>query len=73
MASPRGRRNWLPWAPRGSHFPGRVEEELVLSQLPCWADLTPGQYRERIAELVEEIESEARAAGSRGDPAAGSS
>jgi len=28
---------------------------------PCWADLTPEQYRERIAELVEEIESEARA------------
>jgi len=33
----------------------------VLSQLPCWADLTPEQYRERIAELVEEIEAEARA------------
>jgi len=29
----------------------------VLSQLPCWADLT--QYRERIAELLEEVESEA--------------
>ncbi len=50
---------------RGEDF-GRLkyaeeEEELVLSQLPCWADLTPEQYRERIAELVEEIESEARA------------
>ena len=58
------------------------EEELFLSQLPCWADLTPEQYRERIAELVEEIEAEARAdreargveplgVGRRGDPAAG--
>jgi len=36
------------------------EEELKLSQLPCWADLTPEQYRERIAELVEEIEAQAR-------------
>ena len=49
---------------RGEDF-GRLkyaeEEELVLSQLPCWADLTPEQYRERIAELVEEIESDARA------------
>lgn len=34
----------------------------MLSPLPCWADhLTPEQYRERIAELVEEIEAEARA------------
>jgi hypothetical protein len=49
---------------RGEDF-GRLkyaeEEELVLSQLPCWAHLTPEQYRERIAELVEEIEAEARA------------
>jgi len=49
---------------RGEDF-GRLkyaeEEELALSQLPCWADLTPEQYRERIAELVEEIEKEARA------------
>ena len=49
---------------RGEDF-GRLkyaeEEELVLSQLPCWADLTPEQYRERIAELVEEVEAEARA------------
>ena len=49
---------------RGEDF-GRLkyaeEEELKLSQLPCWADLTPEQYRQRIAELVEEIEAEARA------------
>jgi len=48
---------------RGDDF-GRLkyaeEEVLKLSQLPCWADLTPEQYRERIAELVEEIEAEAR-------------
>jgi REP element-mobilizing transposase RayT len=49
---------------RGEDF-GRLkyaeEEELSLSQLPCWAHLTTEQYRERIAELVEEIEAEARA------------
>ena len=49
---------------RGEDF-GRLkyaeEEELFLSQLPCWAHLTPEQYRQRIAELVEEIEAEARA------------
>jgi len=49
---------------RGEDF-GRLkyaeEEELVLSQLPCWADLTPEQHRKRTAELVEEIEQEARA------------
>jgi hypothetical protein len=49
---------------RGEDF-GRLkyaeEEELVLSPLPCWANLSPEQYRERIAELVEEIEEEARA------------
>jgi hypothetical protein len=49
---------------RGEDF-GRLkyaeEEELVLSRLPCWADLTPEQYRKRIAELVEEVEAEARA------------
>jgi hypothetical protein len=33
----------------------------VLSQLPCWADLTPEQYRERITELVEDIKAEVRA------------
>ena len=58
----------LPWErrhPAGPKDFGRLkyaeEEELVLSQLPCWADLTPEQYRARIAELVEEIEAEARA------------
>ena len=37
------------------------EEELKLSPLPCWAHLTPEQYRQSVAELVEEIEAEARA------------
>lgn len=58
------KRSWSarsPW-PRGLQSPQvPEEEELILSQFPCWADLTPDQYRERIAELVEEIESEARA------------
>jgi hypothetical protein len=49
---------------RGEDF-GRLkyaeEEELVLSQLPCWADLSAEQYREQVAGLVEEIEAEARA------------
>ena len=49
---------------RGEDF-GRLKyaeaEELKLSQLPCWSDLTAEEYRERIAELVEEVEAEARA------------
>jgi len=56
---------------RGEDF-GRLkyaeEEELVLSRLPCWADLTPEQYRERIAELVEEID---RVPGGRGEAQSG--
>ena len=49
---------------RGEDF-GRLryatEEELVLSPLPCWADCTVEDYRQRVAGLVEDIESEARA------------
>ena len=49
---------------RGEDF-GRLdyatEEEVELSPLPCWSKLTPEQYRERVAELSEEIEAEARA------------
>jgi hypothetical protein len=30
-----------------------------LKPLPCWAHLTPEDYRRRIAEMVEEIESQA--------------
>ncbi len=33
----------------------------MLSPLPCWSDLKSEEYRERVAGLVEEIESEARA------------
>ena len=40
----------------------------MLSRLPCWADLTPEQYRERIAELVEEID---RVPGGRGEAQSG--
>lgn len=32
----------------------------MLSPLPCWADRTPEEYRQRVAGLVEEIETEAR-------------
>ena len=37
------------------------EETLVLSPLPCWTHLSEAQYRDRIEELVEEIEKEAAA------------
>lgn len=33
-------------------------ETLVLSQLPCWRHLSRGQYRDRIRELVHDIERE---------------
>jgi hypothetical protein len=50
---------------RGEEY-GRLayatEETFFLSQLPCWAHLSPEQYRERVASLVEEIEAEARLA-----------
>jgi hypothetical protein len=49
---------------RGEEF-GRLtyatEETFVLSPLPCWAHLSPEQYRERVAALVDEIEAEAKA------------
>ena len=38
-----------------------TEEELVLTQLPCWEHLSPEEYRDRVASLVEEIEAESRA------------
>jgi hypothetical protein len=49
---------------RGEEY-GRLtyatEETFVLSPLPCWAHLSPEQYRERVAALVAEIEAEAEA------------
>lgn len=43
---------------------GRYEfatpESLELDPLPCWAHLTPHEYRQRIIALITEIESEAR-------------
>ena len=33
-------------------------EVVVLTQLPCWADLDPEEYQKRILELVEQIEEE---------------
>jgi REP element-mobilizing transposase RayT len=39
----------------------RTIETLKFSRLPCWKHLTPESYRQRISELVEAIEEEARA------------
>jgi hypothetical protein len=36
-----------------------VEETVLLSPPPCWAHLTPERYREQVAALVEEVETEA--------------
>lgn len=36
-------------------------EVLKLSPLPCWAHLPPEEYRQRVASLVHDIESEAAA------------
>ena len=48
---------------RGEEY-GRLtyatEETFVLSRLPCWEHLSPEAYRKRVAELVEEIELDAR-------------
>jgi REP element-mobilizing transposase RayT len=35
------------------------EETVVLSPIPCWADLTPAAYRNCIQSLVDDIEAEA--------------
>jgi hypothetical protein len=39
----------------------RSIETLELGRLPCWKHLSPEAYRERVADLVEQIESEAAA------------
>jgi hypothetical protein len=36
-------------------------ETLELAQLPCWSHLTPEQYRQQVAALVQEIEEETAA------------
>jgi REP element-mobilizing transposase RayT len=49
---------------RGEDFEPRryaTEETVVLSPLPCWRHLSPEVYRERIAELIQEIEADAAA------------
>jgi hypothetical protein len=50
---------------RGEEY-GRLtyatEETFVLSRLPCWEHLSLEAYRKRVAELVEEIELDARVA-----------
>jgi hypothetical protein len=35
------------------------EETLELSKLPCWAELSDDEYRERVAEIVRRVEEEA--------------
>jgi hypothetical protein len=37
------------------------DESLTLAKLPCWEHLSDDAYRERIQELVQEVESEAAA------------
>ena len=49
---------------RGVDFEPRryaSEETVVLSQLPCWRHLSPEGYRERTAELLQEINGDAAA------------
>jgi REP element-mobilizing transposase RayT len=36
-----------------------TEETVILSPIPCWADLAPNQYRARVAALVDSIEEDA--------------
>ncbi|MES1241446.1 MAG: hypothetical protein ABUT39_07490 [Acidobacteriota bacterium] len=50
---------------RGEEYDRRTyatEETFVLSRLSCWEHLSPEQYRQRVAELVEEIELDAQTA-----------
>jgi hypothetical protein len=37
-------------------------ETATFSPLPCWKDLSPGQYRDRLAKMADEIEEDAAAA-----------
>ncbi|HEX5716801.1 MAG TPA: transposase, partial [Thermoanaerobaculia bacterium] len=49
---------------RGEDFEPRryaTEETVELSQLPCWRHLSPEMYRELVAGLIQEIESDAAA------------
>ena len=48
---------------RQSPEPGQVEipQTVVLSQLPCWKHLTPEAYRNRVVELIRQIEATAAA------------
>jgi hypothetical protein len=53
---------------RGEEYDRRTyatEEIFVLSRLSCWEHLSPEQYRQRVAELVEEIELAARGGSAR--------
>jgi hypothetical protein len=40
-----------------------MKETLLLSRLRCWEYLSPEEYRQKVAELVEETELDARVPG----------
>jgi hypothetical protein len=44
------------------HLTYTTEETFVVGRLPCWEHLSPEEYRQRVTELVEEIELDARVA-----------
>lgn len=52
----RARRKGLPIDPRAFV----EQEELQLTPLPCWKSLTPEEYRARVQQLIEAIETDAR-------------
>lgn len=54
----RDRHNRPSSAPRPVDY--ELEEVLELVRLPCWADLTWEEYQDRVRDLVEKIEEEAR-------------
>jgi len=60
MVRPKGVRRPQPGEDVG-RLKFATREELILTPLSCWAHLSPEQYRERVAGLVEEIEADARA------------
>ncbi len=52
----KARRKGLPLDPQDF----MEQEELQLAPLPCWRSLTPEEYRARVQQLIEAIETEAR-------------
>ena len=52
----RARRKGLPLEPQDF----MEQEELELTPLPCWSSLSPEEYRTRVRQLIDAIESDAR-------------